>query len=84
MGLRTREEKGGRVPYSVRKDGRCPASKPWAAVKTSDGKVLGCHESKAGAERQVAAVNISEHKRSRFIERFRAQYRGALDGLADR
>jgi hypothetical protein len=51
------------MPYSVIKAGnKCPASKPWACIKSSDGKVLGCHESKAKAQAQMRALYAAENK----------------------
>lgn len=37
----------------------CPASKPFAVVKNADGKVVGCHPTKAKAQAQLAALNIN-------------------------
>jgi len=50
------------MPYKVVKNHpSCPASKPWAVVKKDDGKKIGCHPSKAAAERQIAAIEAEEH-----------------------
>lgn len=38
----------------------CPASKPWALVAKSTGRVLGCHESRAGAVRQEQAIKAHQ------------------------
>lgn len=46
----------------VRNHSQCPASKPVAVVKVSDGKVVGCHPSDAAANRQLAALHASEKK----------------------
>ena len=48
------------VPNSV----RCPASKPHAVVKTSDGTVMGCHPTIEHAQRQLAALHAAEPKMS--------------------
>jgi phage head maturation protease len=48
------------VPYHAAKSAKCPAGKPWAAVKTTDGKVMGCHATKAAAQKQVAALYANE------------------------
>jgi hypothetical protein len=40
----------------------CPASKPYAVVKDSDGSVAGCHESKESAKSQLAALYANEPK----------------------
>lgn len=38
----------------------CPDGKRWAVVKDDDGSVVGCHESKAEANDQLAALYASE------------------------
>jgi ATP-dependent protease ClpP protease subunit len=48
------------VPYHVAKSSQCPDSKPWACVKTGDGKVMGCHATKQDAEKQMAALYANE------------------------
>ena len=48
------------MPYSVEKSNSCPVGRPYAVVKDSDGKVMGCHASKEEAQDQIAAINISE------------------------
>jgi phage head maturation protease len=48
------------VPYHAAKSASCPASKPWACVKDADGKVMGCHPTKAAAQKQVAALYANE------------------------
>ena len=48
------------MPYHAAKSAKCPASKPWAAVKTGDGTVMGCHPTKAKAQKQVAALYANE------------------------
>jgi HK97 family phage prohead protease len=50
------------MPYDVRKSSSCPKSRPWALVKRTDGEIMGCHASKAAAERQRAAIEASESK----------------------
>ena len=44
------------MPWSVQKDDRCPASRPWAVVKEADNSLEGCHVSKADAQKQQAAL----------------------------
>lgn len=51
---------GVTMPYHVGKSTECPASKPHAVIKTSDGKVLGCHESEKSAHEQIAAIEANE------------------------
>jgi len=54
-------EKERYMPYKVHQVGQCPASRPWGVVK-EDGKVMGCHETEAGAKSQMAALYASESK----------------------
>jgi hypothetical protein len=39
-----------------------PECDGYAVVKDSDGEVEGCHRTRAQAERQLAALNISENR----------------------
>jgi phage head maturation protease len=48
------------MPWHVAKSGRCPASRPWAVIKDSDGSVAGCHPSEAAANKQLAALYANE------------------------
>lgn len=48
------------MPYHVAKSEQCPTASPYAVIKTSDGKMMGCHPSKAAADRQVAALYANE------------------------
>lgn len=49
------------VPWSKTKNhSSCPAGKPWAVVKDSDGSVAGCHASESDADAQLAALYASE------------------------
>jgi HK97 family phage prohead protease len=50
------------MPWDIRKDDRCPASKPWGVVKSDDNDLEGCHESEAAAKKQQAALYASEAK----------------------
>lgn len=56
------------MPYSIRKDKACPVSKPWAVVKSEDGKLIGCHETQADAQKQhmalMASASVEEHDRA--------------------
>lgn len=49
------------MPWHVMKSAQCPVSKPWAVVQDSNGKVVGCHASKADANKQLAALNANAH-----------------------
>src|SRR5512139_2899795 len=51
-----------RMPWHVGKSSSCPGSKPYAVIKDSDGSVVGCHETKAKADRQLAALYANEPK----------------------
>lgn len=48
------------MPWHVAKSSECPASKPWAVIKDSDGTVEGCHETQDAAEAQMAALYANE------------------------
>jgi hypothetical protein len=45
------------MPWHISKrPGDCGKAKPWAVVQDSTGKVVGCHTSKADAQKQMAAL----------------------------
>lgn len=48
--------------HIVKHAGQCPASTPWAVVKEADGKMVGCHESREKALRQLAALNAQKKR----------------------
>lgn len=49
------------MPWHIVPDSEsCPASKPFAVIKDSDGSVAGCHPSKAAAKKQLAALYANE------------------------
>jgi HK97 family phage prohead protease len=48
------------MPWSVKKDDRCPASKPWAVIKEDDNALEGCHMTQEMAETQQAALYANE------------------------
>jgi hypothetical protein len=49
------------MPYEIKSDhAGCPKSKPFAVVKTVDGELMGCHETKKKAQRQIAALYANE------------------------
>lgn len=50
------------MPYHVTKSKNCPVSKPWATVKSSDGKVMGCHETREKALAQQRALYANDKK----------------------
>ena len=49
-------------PWHIENPATCPASKPWAVVKDADKTVVGCHETEADANRQMAALYANEPK----------------------
>lgn len=56
------------MPWMIQKSDECPASRPYAVIKESDGSVEGCHESEEAAKKQLAALNIAENEESRKYE----------------
>lgn len=50
------------MPWSIKRDSRCPARKPVAVVKDDDNSVAGCHPNEQMAQRQQAALYASERK----------------------
>lgn len=57
----------------------CPSSRPWAVVKDDDGEVEGCHETRAKAARQIAALNASESEKAENREDYWTWKPGALE-----
>jgi len=56
------------MPWMIQKSDQCPAARPYAVIKESDGSVEGCHESQEAAEKQVAALYSAEGEESRKYE----------------
>lgn len=50
------------MPWHVAKSSKCPASKPWACIKNTDGTIEGCHATKEAARKQMAALYANEGK----------------------
>ena len=48
------------MPWHVSKSASCPASKPYAVIKETDGSVVACHATKEAAQKQVAALYANE------------------------
>lgn len=49
------------MPYDIVEDHPdCPSDEPWGVVKSDDNKLMGCHESKVKAEKQISAIYASE------------------------
>jgi HK97 family phage prohead protease len=61
------------MPWHTAKSDQCPASKPWAVIKNSDGTVVGCHETQESANKQVAALYANEPGGSRMSEEMSAR-----------
>lgn len=55
------------MPWHVDKSDRCPASKPWAVIKDSDGSVTACHTSRGAALAQLAALYAQEGKEMQHL-----------------
>jgi len=45
------------MPYSIVKRGS-----KWAVIKKDTGEVIGTHDSKQKAAKQIVAIHINEHK----------------------
>jgi len=63
------------MPWHIVENSRsCPATQPFAVVKDDDGSVEGCHETRQGAEDQMAALYASEENERgglmEFIQNF--------------
>lgn len=48
------------MPWKAAKSASCPASKPYAVIKKSDGSVVACHATLESAQKQVAALYANE------------------------
>ncbi len=57
------------MPWHVDKTESCPVSKPWGVIKDADGKVVGCHESKTSALRQLGILNQIEKSSRPYLEK---------------
>jgi HK97 family phage prohead protease len=56
------------MPYHVGRHDRCPASKPHAVIKDSDGQLMGCHATTSDAGKQIAALHAGEKGNSMTVE----------------
>lgn len=54
--------------HIVPNSSKCPKSQPFAVVKDSDGSVVGCHATRAKAQRQLAALYANEEDGDRSME----------------
>lgn len=48
------------MPWHTARSEECPASKPWACIRDSDGTIEGCHETEEGAMAQMRALYANE------------------------
>lgn len=48
------------MPYVVKQDDRCPASKPWGVSNQKTGDLRGCHPTKEHARLQQKALYAAE------------------------
>ena len=48
------------MPWRVAESNECPASKPWACIRESDGTIEGCHETEEAAMAQMRALYANE------------------------
>lgn len=48
------------MPWHVAKSSKCPTGKPWAVIKSADGKVVACHETSDKAKAQLRALYANE------------------------
>lgn len=48
------------MPYVVRQDDRCPASRPWGVSNQQTGDLHGCHPTKEHARSQQRALYAAE------------------------
>lgn len=60
------DEEGEMMPYKIQQNaGDC---RGYAVVKETDGRVMGCHETREEAQAQLAALNIAEGEESKAAE----------------
>lgn len=57
------------MPWHIVENSKeCPTTQPFAVVKDDDGSVEGCHETRQGAEDQMAALYASEQERGGLMD----------------
>ena len=58
------------MPWVIKRDDRCPVSKPWGVVNQQDDDLRGCHPTKQAAREQQKAlyVNVPEARPKRSAE----------------
>ena len=72
------------MPWHIDKSSRCAASKPWAVIKDADGSVVGCHPTKAAAQKQLAALNVNVASQGRETPMATESTEERWDGSASR
>lgn len=65
------------MPYHIDKSENCQTSKPYAVIKDSDGKIMGCHPTREAAGKQIAAIEANEKAE------WEAKMQGVLDDSDD-
>lgn len=66
------------MPYTISKTSECPDSKPYGVVKKSDGKVMGCHETREKAAAQIGAIEANESKERDMDTEEKAMHPGVI------
>jgi len=58
------------MPYVIKLDDRCPASKPWAVANQQTNDLRGCHPTKEHAREQQKALyaNVPDARPERDME----------------
>lgn len=69
--------------HKVKNHSACPASKPIAVVKDEGGKVVGCHATEKGANKQLAALHAAEGRSMELMERMRERLVNAISMAFD-
>lgn len=75
------------MPWHTDRSTKCPASKPYAVIKDSDGTIQGCHATRAAALTQMAALYAQEavkamhHKSFEIVETKTDQASGTFEAL---
>src|SRR4030095_12398028 len=70
------------MPWHVAKSVKCPAAKPWAVIKDSDGSLVACHATESSAETPVKALYATEPGGYRMNEELELSPRPVRRGFA--
>jgi HK97 family phage prohead protease len=72
------------MPWDIKEGKGCPAAKPFAVVRRTDGHVEGCHPDRDSAKKQQAALYASERNKIMTKIHERAQMSsGSINDLPD-